>query len=119
MEAKLTINGVDFAKWAQESGISQAPVMRQERSITTLDGTLHSTWIEKRQITFTAVELRSNTLAVLTSALLPNPATVYYTDEIVGNTTGTFYITDVSATTKTVIGGNTYYEGFALTLEER
>lgn len=119
MQAKLIINGVDFAAWAVEEGIEQGTIMRQERSVVTLDGTNYAAWIEKRELTFEAVELRDNTLATLVAALSPNPATVTYTDITKGDRTATFYIIEVGATDKIVVGGNTYYSGFGFTLEER
>lgn len=120
MQATLTINGTAFHPWAREGGIEQSPVVRQEREIVTLDGTKYSTSILKRAITFSAVELRSNTLVTLISALQTNPAEVVYTEMATGESrTSIFYVTEIQAAEKVVVGGNTYFEGFGFTLEER
>ena len=39
MQIKLTINGVDFAPWVAEGGMSYSPIVRQSRSIVVLNGT--------------------------------------------------------------------------------
>ena len=119
MQAELIINGVAFHTWAKEGGISQDTIERQGRQLITLDGTLYSTSISKRSISFSAVELSDSTLATLCDALSTNPATVVYTDLAKGNRTASFYITDISATEKTVVCGKTYWRGFGFRLEER
>jgi hypothetical protein len=120
MQATLTINGVDFAAWAQQEGIEQEVIQRQGREVVTLDGVLYTTWIEKRGITWNAVELRDDTLATLMAALSTNPATVTYTDAETGTSrTSIFYVKGKGSTEKVVVGGNTYYTGFSVELEER
>ena len=119
MQVKLVINGVDHTPWLAEGGLVRSPLLRQSRSVVTLDGTEWRTEIRKHQLEASYVELRDSTLATLANSLQPNPATVLFTDDNGMDITRTMYVSGPSVTAKTVRGGNTYYSGVSITLEER
>lgn len=118
MQIKLTINGVNFAPWVAEGGMSYSPLVRQSRSIVVLNGTEYRTDVRKHSWTVQLVELRDNTLATLAAALT-SPATVLFTDKAGNDLSRTMYVTGPDYTAKTVRGGNTYYSGVSFTLEEK
>ncbi len=118
MQIKMNINGVDFARWAVEGGITQTPIYRQSRSVTVLNGTLYKAEVEKRGIIIQLVELRDSTMKTLLNALTPL-STVEYTDNKFGDRTAKFYVTVSNTSAKKVIGGNTYYNGISIELEEK
>lgn len=117
MQIKLTINGVDFAPWVAENGLTRSPLVRQSRSIVVLNGTEYRTDVRKHSLEVQLVELRDNTLATLTAAL-SSPATVLFTDNQGNDLSRTMYVTGPTEPAKTVRGGNTYYSGVSFTLEE-
>lgn len=117
MQLKMIINGVDFSRWAKEGGIVQRPVLRQSRSVTVLNGNLYKTDVEKRGISVQLMELRDTTLDTLMAAV-SYLSTVEYTDMKYGNRTARFYVTVSGAAAKKVVGGNTYYTGVTVELEE-
>ena len=117
MQIKLTINGVDFAPWVAEGGMSYSPVVRQSRSVVVLNGTEYRTDVRKHGWTVQLVELRDDTLATL-SAAVTSPATVLFTAAAGSDLSRTMYVTGPTYTAKTVRGGHTYYSGASLTLEE-
>lgn len=119
MQAKLVINGVDHSLWLAGGGLVRAPLLRQSRSVVTLAGTEWRTQIQKHQMEASYVELRDNTLAALVASLAVNPASVLFTDDNGADITRTMYVTGPNVTAKTVRGGNTYYTGVSITLEER
>lgn len=118
MEAKLTINGEDFAPWLKEGGLRQTEVIRKGRSIVTLDGTDHRAGIVKRHISASLVELRDETWYRLLAALQDRPAQVGYLDDSAGETQRLFHVSNPVASAKTVRGGHTYFSGATLELEE-
>lgn len=117
MQIKLNINGVDFARWAKEGGIIQTPIYRQSRSVTVLNGTLYKSEVEKRGISVQLVEIRDKTLTALLEAITPL-STVEYTDRKIGDRTAKFYASVPNTPAKKVVGGNTYYSGVTIELEE-
>lgn len=117
MEAKLTVNGVDFAPWLKENGLRQTEVLRKGRSVVTLDGTEHRAGIVKRHISASLVELRDETWCRLLAALQDRPAQVRYLDDSAGETQGLFHVSNPSASAKTVRGGHTYFSGGTFELE--
>ena len=117
MQIKLTINGVDFAPWVAENGLTRSPLVRQGRSIVVLNGTEYRTDVRKHSLEVQLVELRDNTLSTLTAAL-SSPATVLFTDNQGNDLSRTMYVTGPTEPAKTVRGGNTYYSGVSFTLEE-
>ena len=119
MQVKVVINGVSHAEWLAEGGYVLTPLLRQARSVVTIDGTDWRTQIKKHQIDLSYVELRDSTLVTLANSLKPNPATVLFTDDNGMDITRTMYVSGPIVTAKTVRGGNTYYSGASITLEER
>ena len=49
MQAQLIINGTDISAYLAEGGITQSPIYRQDRTVTTLDGIEHRSNIQKVQ----------------------------------------------------------------------
>ena len=117
MQLKLTINGVDFTPWVAEGGMTYSPLVRQSRSIVVLNGTEYRTNVQKDGWTVHLIEVRDSTLSTL-SAAITSPATVIFTDRAGTDVTRTMYVTGPTYTAKAVRGGNTYYSGVSLTLEE-
>ena len=118
MQAKLTINGMDMTPWLAREGLVLTPLVRQSRSVVTLDGREYRTEIVMHSITAQFVELRDNTLGKIRAAL-SSPATVAFTDDFGNELTRVMYVTGPTVTAKTVQGGHTYYSGVSITLEER
>lgn len=120
MQLKLIINGQDFSPWLVEDGLTFGEIYRQSRDVITLDGTLYRSQIRKLTMDASLVELRDNTLALLTAALYRAvPASVQYTTSDGVLHANTFYVSDLSYGAKTVRGGNTYYSGTGFSLEAR
>lgn len=117
MEYKQTVNGVDHTPYIREGGVEQSDVLRNQRSVITMDGALHTTATVKRRIVTRLVEVPDSRLRALMESLT-TPATVDYTDRDNGDVTRTFHVTARSAGAKTVRGGNTYWSGATYTLEE-
>lgn len=118
MQIRLNINGFELAPWLAENGYILSPLIRQSRSVITLGGTEYRTEVKKHSIEATTVELRDNTLRSIKAALT-SPATVIFTDDEGNDLTRTMYVSGPTATAKTVRGGNTYFAGVTITLEER
>ena len=125
MEAKLVINGVDFAPWCKSGGIQQQYAIRRSREVVATDGTVYRKEIKKRQLTVSLVEMRDatadgNTMPpVLLAALRASPGRVTYTDAEYGEQLKLFLISSPQETAKTVTGGNTYWSGISFTMEEK
>lgn len=118
MQYITKINGVDFAPYIRENGVTQSETVRNKRSIVTLDGILHQGQITKRVVTVRLLELRGGKLAELMAAL-GDVAEVEYTDFTGAELKKTFYVGGKSAGVKTVRGGNTYWSGATFNLEEK
>lgn len=119
MEAKLVINGVDFAPWCKSGSIHQQYAYRRSREVVATDGTVYRKDIKKRHLTVSLVELRDSTAQRLLAALRASPATVSYTDAEYGNLVKQFLVSPPQETAKTVTGGNTYWSGISFTMEEK
>lgn len=119
MQLQLNINGVDFSHWLLEDGISFGQTTRQTVEVVTMNGTLYRNAINKNTISVSLVELRDSTLAMLKTALYTNPCAVQATDADGTTMSGQYYVSDLSYSAKTVIGGNTYYSGTSFDLEEQ
>lgn len=118
MQVRLNINGVELTPWLAEDGYVLTPLLRQSRSVITLGGTEYRTEIIKCSIEATTVELRDHTLRTIKKAL-SSPATVLFTDGEGNELTRTMYVSGPTETAKTVRGGNTYFRGMTIQLEER
>ena len=120
MQQKLVINNQDFSRYLKADGLTFGETYRQSRDVVVLDGTLYKARITRMVIDVSLVELRDNTLAMLSSALQSvSPASVQYTDAGGVSRTALFYASDLSYSAKTVCGGNTYYSGAGFSLEEK
>lgn len=117
MEYKQTINGVDHAPYIKEGGVEQSDILRNQQSIVTMDGVLHTAAVVKRRIVTQLLEVTDSRLRTLMGSLT-TPATVDYTDRDAGDVSKTFHVTLRSAGAKTVRGGVTYWSGASYTLEE-
>lgn len=118
MEAKTIINGFDVGRWAKRDGIVQTNISRAVRSVVYLDGTLEKTEITKRHISIELVEIRDNTRRQIAAALTPR-SYVNYTDKDAGDREAYFYAKMSSATERSIVGGNTYWGGIVIELEEQ
>lgn len=119
MQVKLIVNGVDFSPWLKQGGLQQTEIVRQGRSITTLDGTLYKSEVTKRGMSAQLVEMRDETWYRLKQALQVRPAEVEYIDDDLGERTARFWVGSPTATAKTVRGGITWFNGGGFTLEEQ
>lgn len=117
MQTELNINGVAFAPYVMAGGISQTPALRQSRTVETISGLLFKSEVEKRLMSVQLVEVRDSTLTRLLGAVTPL-STVEYDDIRGYRRTAKFYASVTNAVTKRVVGGNTYYSGVTLQLEE-
>lgn len=118
MQAKLTINGWDFARWAQAEGIQHYDILRQSREVVALDGTSYRAQVRKQGLRVALTEVRDETLAAMMEALAVSPAQVTYTGLTGAEHTRRFYVAGPEASEKTVRGGITYWSGVSFTLEE-
>ena len=50
MQVKVVVNGVSHAEWLAEGGYVLTPLLRQARSVVTIDGTDWRTQIKKHQL---------------------------------------------------------------------
>lgn len=119
MEAKLVINGVDFASWCKSGGIQQQYAVRRSREVVATDGTVYRKEIKKRQLSVSLVEMRDASARRLLAALRTSPASVTYTDAEYGDLVKQFLISSPQETAKTVTGGNTYWSGINFTMVEK
>lgn len=117
----LTINNVNFAEWAKESGIQISPIYRRQKSVVAQDGTEYRASKRKWQFQINILDINETTLQILLTALTgANPAAV--TENLTsggGTRNRTCYITDYNFSPKRVKGGKTDYTGLSVTLEER
>lgn len=118
MQYTMFINSVDFIPYLRENGVQQYTITRNVKSVVTMDGTLFRSAVEKVGLRVQLREVRDENLAALTAAL-GHLVSVLYTDRKLGDVSKTFYVTGLTATTKTVRGGNTYWSGVSFTLEEK
>lgn len=120
MQAKLVINGVDFAPFIVEGGIVQSDVDRQTTQVITLDGTLLTKAKRARGIRVTLRTLRDNFFQRAFGVLQGAQVVVTYTDRDTGqDATETFYVRERTAGIKHVKGGNTYWSNAGFYLEAK
>lgn len=118
MQAKLTINGVDFTPFIVEGGIVQTDVERQTVQVVTLDGTLWRRTKRARGIRVSLRTLRDSFYHRASALLQDETVSVTYTDRDTGeDLTRTFYVMERSAGIKQVKGGNTYWHNGSFYLE--
>ena len=120
MRFRLTINGVDFSPYIPAGGITAKKIVRQQRSIVTMDGTLHQKSVVKNGYSVRLITLRDATLSKLSAALAAaNPAAVDYVDTDGTAVSGSFYVTGPQYSVVKVVTGTTYYGGVSFELEAR
>lgn len=119
MRAKLIINGVDFTPWVLEEGLEQYEILRQERSVVTLDGVDYRSSSVKRGMSVSLTRMKDDTWRRLLGALRTRPARVEYVDDLHGEMQKLFYVSGPTATTRAVRGNTTYYGGGSFSLEEK
>ena len=119
MRAKLIINCVDFTPWVLEEGLEQYEILRQERSVVTLDGVDYRSSSVKRGMSVSLTRMKDDTWRRLLSALEVRPVQAQYADDRLGVCTKLFYVSGPSAAAKTVRGGHTYFSGGSFELEEK
>ena len=118
MQAKLTINGVDFTPFIIEGGILQTDVERQLTQVITLDGALRRRCKRARGIRVTLRTLRDEYYIIAAKVIAADQVNVTYTDRDTGeNITGVFYVMERSAAVKRIAGGNTYWQSAGFYLE--
>ena len=118
MQVYMITNGLDISPVIIRGGITQSEIVRQSRQIITLDGYAEKAQIVKRRIVVKLMEMRDAKWFELCAALKTRPVTVQYIDDSIGKTTKRFHISNLSAAAQVVTGGNTYFTGGTLTLEE-
>lgn len=119
MQATWKLNGLDVSLWLREGGVTYGEVHRQQRSIVLLDGTLVQKEVVKRTLGLSFMTLRDEKAARLEAALTSRPVTVEYTETNGSTASKLFYVMGFNTGVKTVRGGNTYWTGTSLVLEER
>lgn len=119
MRAKLIINGVDFTPWVLEEGLEQYEILRQERSVVTLDGVDYRSSAVKRGMSVSLTRMKDDTWHRLLGALRTRPVRVEYVDDLHGEMQKLFYVSGPTATTRAVRGNTTYYGGGSFSLEEK
>ncbi len=118
METKLIIGSVDFTPYIIEGGIQYGWAARQAKSVVALDGTLYASETRKRTLTVSLVTIRYETLCRLFGGL-GRLETVRYDEQDGQRAEKLFYVGAPTWSAKRVAGGNTYYSGGTVTLEEK
>lgn len=120
MRISLLTNGHQICDYIAEDGVDVSTVTRVEKSITTLDGTLHTKGVDKFQINLTCLDMSDSQWQTLCSYLSPSPIQISYTNLDTGESlTSTFYVKDKIRKAKKTIGQLTYLTGLSFTLEEK
>lgn len=121
MEAVFKIDGVDFTRLLDESGIQWSRNdLDADSTGRNLNGVMQRKRVAvKRKLSISCKHMDTDTITALNKALYPQFVSVTYLDPIDGETTRTFYGSSVETTTQTVINGETYWEGTTFSLIER
>lgn len=120
MRISLLTNGHQICDYIAQDGVDISTITRNEKSITTLDGTLYMRNVEKIQLNITCLDMSDSQWKTLCSYLTPSPITLSYTNLDNGTTiTGQFYVKDKKRKAKKTIGSLTYMTGLSFTLEEK
>ena len=117
MQTKLLIGGVDFTPYIIEGGIQYGWAARQAKSVVAMDGTLYASETRKRTLSVSLVTLRYETVCRLFGGL-GSLETVRYDEQSGQPAEKLFYVGAPTWAAKRVTGGNTYYSGCTVTLEE-
>lgn len=120
----LTVEGLSLDEYMAISGFSYSKVKRVDSTVTTMDGTRHSKWINKAQVSVSLFELNDVTKQLIENHLFPSGKNTVsasfsiappYSTRISGN----FYVEGWSPKIKTIEAGTAYYDGLSFTLEEK
>lgn len=118
MQTRLMIGDVDFTPHIQEGGIQYGWTARQAKSVVALDGTLYASEIRKRTLTVSLATVRYETLCRLFGGL-SRLETVQYDEQDGQSVRKLFYVGAPTWSAQRVAGGNTYFTGATVTLEEK
>lgn len=118
MLPKLIINGKDFTGLIAREGLVQTDIVRQSRTIVTLDGVEHRAGITKRQIDVTLTTMRLSRFVELVEAIT-QPSSVTYFDRVLGEITKTFWVDGLSDADQKVDAGEAFVDQVTFSLVER
>lgn len=118
MQALLIINGTDISAYLAEGGITQSPIYRQDRTVTTLDGIEHRSNIQKVQLAVEFTRMRAEQLYTI-AGLITQPSSVTYLDLSGSVLTKNFWVEGPEMTQQKYESGITWVDGGSMTLVER
>lgn len=118
IKAKFILNGTDLSVSLAQGGIAQEVDYRNQRSITTLDGSMVWSANPKIKLKVTFHRFTSERLAGIAS-LITQPSTVTWLNQDNTLTTRQFWVAGPSYGQEKVIGGRTIIDGATLELTER
>lgn len=119
----LTIEGFLMDEYIAKSGFSYKKIKRVDSTVTTMDGTKHSKWIDKIEISVSLFEMNETAKQQIESHLfVANKNTVSVSFQTEGSLipyTGNYYVDGWNPKIKTIEAETRYYEGLSFTLEEK
>ena len=119
----LTIEGFLMDEYIAKSGFSYKKIKRVDSTVTTMDGTKHSRWIDKIEISVSLFEMNETAKQQIESHLfVANKNTVSVSFQTEGSLiphTGNYYVDGWNPKIKTIEAETRYYEGLSFTLEEK
>ena len=120
MRISLVTNNHEICDYVAADGVSVSTETRNEKTVTTLDGTLYKSSVEKLKLSITCLDMSDSQWHTLSSWLKPSPITIAYTNLETGQTvSGLFYVTDRQYQAKKTVGTITYLTGISFTLTEK
>lgn len=114
----LKINGQDLTGLIAIDGLKQSTLLRQAKTVVTLDGTEYRGNIPKRQLDVQLVEMRADRLTEIVSKIT-QPSSVTYVDRHLGQVTKDFWVDGLASADKIVQAGLSYIDGVSFSLVER
>lgn len=121
MAAVFKVNGIDYTSFVLVGKLDWSRNdIDGERTGRTLDGTMFRQRIaKKRTLAVTCKRLTTEQLQSICSALSPMFVDVTYLDPELGETTKTFYSSQISSTTWATVRGVTYWDNAQFNLIEQ
>ncbi len=121
VNATFKIDGTEFVQHLQRGGIKWSRNdIDEDGSGRTLDGVMHRSRIAvKRKLTVSMPRLTQSQLQAVAAALAPEFVDVTYIDPQLGETTKTFYGSQVDSTTQRFIDGEAYWVDTTFSLIEK
>lgn len=122
MRQSIKIGTTEIGHLVKENGISVTEILRSQKEITTLNGTLYRKGKTKHQINISFLDLYDKDYRTLMNNLSvgTNATQVTIANMKTGtNLTGLYYVTDNGYTAKKSIGDLTYVTNASIILEER